>query len=118
MSSANLARRQVLAALCALGVASSPFAHAASGSMCPTLIDGTDAAALRELAAQLGPAEKQIATPEIIAALQRDLAAVDALARINECVMTDYARDRVVQLGEWRVSHTEAALYVTLSRCT
>ncbi len=116
MSTVTFDRRRVLAALCALGLSTTPLAHAAADP-CSSLADGIEPSALRELAAQLRPAASQATSAEMIAALQKDLSAEDGLARVSRRVIEDYERDRIVQLGDWRVSHTEAGLYVALSRC-
>ena len=116
MSTVTCDRRRVLAALCALGLSATPLAHALADP-CPSLADGIEPAALQGLATQLGPATSRAATAEAIAALQRDLSAEDGLARVSRRVAEDYERERIVRVGDWRVSHTEAALYLTLSRC-
>lgn len=117
MSSVMLDRRRVLAALFALGVASTPLARAAAPG-CVSLADGIDPAALRELVTQLESSSPQLASAETIGVLQKELSRPDALVRIQQRVTQDYERDRIVRLQDWRVSHTEAALYIALSRCT
>lgn len=117
MNASGLDRRQILTALCALGVFSAPLAHAAAlATACPLLAEGVDPAVLRELATAVASGSRAVGG-DAISALQRDLSAPDALARINRRTIEDFERDRIVQLGEWRVSQTEAALYVALSRC-
>ena len=116
MTPRGLDRRQLITALCALGIAASPLARA-TATPCMPLAEGIDPRALRELAAQVAAASSPLAGDAALAALQRELSAPDAIERLRRRTLDDYARDRVIVLGSWRVSHTEATLYVALSRC-
>jgi hypothetical protein len=114
---AKISRRRVVSLLCALGVASSAVVAAPAGDCAPELAEDLDAVAMRELAAECRARYPTHTSSGSLLTLLADQTAENALSRLREAVEQDYAQDRVLELSGWRLSSTEATLFVLLSEC-
>lgn len=116
----SIARRDVLALLCASGVMSGALVHATAGdglSSAAALVQGMDSAAIHAIAAQYRARHANDAGSQVVLALLRDRSATPKTltAKLRAMVNDDYRRDRTVELSGWHLSRTEARVFTALS---
>jgi hypothetical protein len=116
----SIARRDVLALLCASGVMSGGLVRAAESGVAPgasMLAQGIDPSAIRALGAQYRKDHPDDADSQIISKLlrNRSLTPEKISTRLRSMVNDDYRRDRTVELSGWHLSRTEARVFTALS---
>jgi hypothetical protein len=116
----SIARRDVLALLCASGVMACGLVQAAESGAPPgvsTLAKDMDFSAIHALGAQYRKGHPNDADSELISKLlrNRSLTPEKIAARLRLMVTDDYRRDRIVELSGWHLSRTEARVFTALS---